>query len=110
MPKYIVEQLMTYRNVYVVEAENETQATKVAENADDNWQKFLGTTNIDINEYTEERIAYFKEKDYFPETTGAGRSAGSDALAVFDVDADGWRSFRWDSIKTVKLSVESANA
>ena len=49
-------------------------------------------------------------EDYLPETTGAGRSAGSDALAVFDVDADGWRSFRWDSIKTVKLSVESADA
>ena len=49
-------------------------------------------------------------EDYLPETTGAGRSSGSDALAVFDVDADGWRSFRWDSIKAVKLSVESANA
>ena len=49
-------------------------------------------------------------EDYLPETTGAGRSAGSDALAVFDVDVDGWRSFRWDSIKAVKLSVESANA
>ena len=49
-------------------------------------------------------------EEYLPETTGAGRSAGSDALAVFDVDADGWRSFRWDSIKAVKLSVESANA
>ena len=49
-------------------------------------------------------------EDYLPEITGAGRSAGSDALAVFDVDADGWRSFRWDSIKAVKLSVESANA
>ena len=49
-------------------------------------------------------------EDYLPETTGAGRSTGSDALAVFDVDADGWRSFRWDSIKAVKLSVESANA
>ena len=49
-------------------------------------------------------------EDYLPETTGAGRSASSDALAVFDVDADGWRSFRWDSIKAVKLSVESANA
>jgi hypothetical protein len=49
-------------------------------------------------------------EDYLPETTGVGRSAGSDALAVFDVDADGWRSFRWDSVKAVKLSVESANA
>ena len=49
-------------------------------------------------------------EDYLPETTGAGRSAGSDALAVFDVDSDGWRSFRWDSVKAVKLSVESADA
>jgi hypothetical protein len=49
-------------------------------------------------------------EDYLPETTGAGRSAGSDALAVFDVDADGWRSFRWDSVKAVKLSVESTDA
>jgi len=65
MPKYIVEQLMIYRNVYVVEADNEKEATVIAENADDNWQKFLGTTTIDINEYTEERIAYFTEKEYF---------------------------------------------
>jgi hypothetical protein len=49
-------------------------------------------------------------EDYLPETTGAGRSAGSDALAVFDVDSDGWRSFRWDSVKAVKLSVESTDA
>ena len=50
-------------------------------------------------------------EDYLPETTGAGSSsASSDALAVYDVDADGWRSFRWDSIKAVKLSVESADA
>jgi hypothetical protein len=65
MPKYIVEQLMVYRNVYVVEADDEKEAIVIAENADDNWQKFLGTTTIDINEYTEERIAYFKEKEYF---------------------------------------------
>ena len=49
-------------------------------------------------------------EDYLPETTGAGRPASSDALAVFDVDSDGWRSFRWDSVKAVKLSVESADA
>ena len=49
-------------------------------------------------------------EDYLPETVGSGRTTNSDAVAVFDVDADGWRSFRWDSIKAVKLSVESANA
>jgi hypothetical protein len=49
-------------------------------------------------------------EDYLPETTGAGRSASSDAVAVFDTDVEDWRSFRWDSVKAVKLSVESANA
>jgi hypothetical protein len=49
-------------------------------------------------------------EDYLPETTGAGRSSSSDAVAVYDVEAEGWRSFRWDSLKAVKLSVESANA
>ena len=28
-----------------------------------------------------------------------------DALAVWDVDASGWRSFRWDSIKSVNFSL-----
>ncbi len=65
MPKYIVEQMMIYRNVYVVEADNEALAVKVAEHADDNWQRFLGTVNVDINEYSEERIAYFRDKEDF---------------------------------------------
>jgi hypothetical protein len=65
MKKFVVESVCTFYEIHVVEAENETQATLVAEHADDNWQKFLGTTNIDINEYTDARIAYFKEKDYF---------------------------------------------
>jgi hypothetical protein len=49
-------------------------------------------------------------EDYLPETTGAGRAASLDALSVYDVDKDDWRSFRWDSIKAVKVIVESANA
>ena len=49
-------------------------------------------------------------EDYLPETTGVGKAASFDAVAVYDVDSDGWRSFRWDSIKAVKLSVESADA
>lgn len=28
-----------------------------------------------------------------------------DALAVWDVDVKGWRSFRWDSIKSVNFSL-----
>jgi len=49
-------------------------------------------------------------EDYLPETTGVGSAASLDALAVYDVDADGWRSFRWDSIKAVKVIVENVNA
>ena len=49
-------------------------------------------------------------EDYLPETTGVGRSASFDAVSVYDVDKEDWRSFRWDSIKAVKVVVESANA
>ena len=49
-------------------------------------------------------------EDYLPETTGTGRAANSDALAVFDTDVEDWRSFRWDSIKAVKVVVENVNA
>jgi len=49
-------------------------------------------------------------EDYLPETTGAGRAASLDAVSVYDVDKDDWRSFRWDSIKAVKVIVESTNA
>ena len=50
------------------------------------------------------------QEDYLPETTGVGRAASLDAVSVYDVDKEDWRSFRWDSIKAVKVVVESANA
>jgi hypothetical protein len=49
-------------------------------------------------------------EDYLPETAGVGRAASLDAVSVYDVDKEDWRSFRWDSVKAVKLSMESANA
>ena len=49
-------------------------------------------------------------EDYLPETTGVGKAASLDAVSVYDVDKEDWRSFRWDSIKAVKVVVESANA
>jgi hypothetical protein len=33
-----------------------------------------------------------------------------DALAVWDVDVNGWRSFRWDAIKSVNFSLGEENA
>ena len=44
-------------------------------------------------------------EDYLPETVGSNKSRSDDALAVFDVDNNGWRSFRWDSIKEIKFTL-----
>ena len=65
MPKYIVEQLSVFRNVHVIEADTEEEAIKISEVADDNWQEWLGCMKVDINEYSDERIAYFEGRDYF---------------------------------------------
>ena len=63
--KYIVETMQSFRHIHVVEAESENEALKIASVADDNWQEWLGNLKVDLNEYTDERIAYFKNKDYF---------------------------------------------
>ena len=63
--KYIVETISASRMVHVVEADSEEVALQIAERADDNWQEYLGTLKIDINEYTEEHIKHFKEKQFF---------------------------------------------
>ena len=34
------------------------------------------------------------------------RAVNDDVVPVYDVDAKGWRSFRWDSIKAVDLEYE----
>ena len=50
------------------------------------------------------------QEDYLPETVGSERKKNEDALAVFDLDMEDWRSFRWDSIKQVNFSIsENAN-
>ena len=63
--KYIVESIGMFRQVHVVEAENEDAAMEVARNADDNWQEYLGEMKVDISEFTPERIKHFQEKEFF---------------------------------------------
>ena len=36
---------------------------------------------------------------------GNGKAKSEDALAVFDVEANGWRSFRYDSITRIEFSL-----
>jgi len=63
--KYIVESIGMFRQVHVVEAENEDTAMEIARTADDNWQQYLGEMKVDISEFTPERIKHFQEKEFF---------------------------------------------
>ena len=35
----------------------------------------------------------------------SGKSKSDDALAVFDVEKDAWRSFRWDSVTKIEFDI-----
>ena len=45
------------------------------------------------------------KEEYLPEIVGVERKKNEESLAVFDLDMEGWRSFRWDSIKQVNFSI-----
>ncbi len=49
-------------------------------------------------------------EEYLPETVGSDKPKNDEVLAVYDLEKEGWRSFRWDSIKEVHFSLESENA
>ena len=36
---------------------------------------------------------------------GSNKTQSNETIAVFDVENQGWRSFRWDSIKQINLSI-----
>lgn len=36
---------------------------------------------------------------------GSNRAKSDETLAVFDLESQGWRSFRWDSVKSVNFFV-----
>ena len=45
------------------------------------------------------------KEEYLPEIVGVERKKNEESLAVFDLDMEDWRSFRWDSIKQVNFSI-----
>ena len=47
---------------------------------------------------------------HLPQTAGSGKTKSDEVLAVYDLEKEGWRSFRWDSIKEVHFSLGSENA
>jgi hypothetical protein len=38
-------------------------------------------------------------------TSKATKTKSEDSLSVWDLDATGWRSFRWDSLKSIQFSL-----
>lgn len=63
--KYIVETIGMHRHVHVVEAESQDEAFKVAQLADPNWEEYLGQHKISVEEFNEDRIKYFKNKQFY---------------------------------------------
>ena len=39
---------------------------------------------------------------------GVVRAKSDETCAVFDLEANGWRSFRWDSVKSVNFTIGEA--
>jgi hypothetical protein len=47
------------------------------------------------------------KEDVLPEVQNKeAKEKSQEAIAVWDVESEGWRSFRWDSIKSVKFTIE----
>jgi hypothetical protein len=63
--KYIIETFSNFREVHVVEAENEEIAKEIAANSDYNMSKWLGQQVASIYEYSEEHVNRFKQEDEY---------------------------------------------
>jgi hypothetical protein len=65
------------------------------------------TVNFVKNDGTERTMKCTLSKEMVPpvmsENVKKVRAISSDVLPVYDIDAQGWRSFRWDSIKSVEI-------
>jgi hypothetical protein len=42
-------------------------------------------------------------EEHTPKGTGIERKKSEDSIAVFDIENNGWRSFRYDSIKQINI-------
>lgn len=94
-------------NVFVGDSK---EAKKSREWLIDNLLESVVEVTFTKKDGTERVMNCTLQEDYLPETTGVGKAASVDALSVYDVDKDDWRSFRWDSVKAVKISVEASDA
>jgi hypothetical protein len=61
------------------------------------------TTNTDLVPLVEEKVHYTNTDNPidFPKV----KKANDEVMPVYDLEAKGWRSFRWDSVKQVTLKI-----
>ena len=70
------------------------------------WNKLIeGTVQVTFTKKdgSERVMNCTLHEDYVPEIKGT-KAINPNVLAVYDIDAEGWRSFRWDSINEVNFS------
>jgi len=72
-------------------------------------ERVVGVTFIK-KDGTERVMQATLSENFIPEATNSENSANTrkksdEALAVWDIEAQGWRSFRWDSVKTVNFTL-----
>ena len=67
------------------------------------------TVNFIKGDGTERTMKCTLKQDLVPQVVSENvkkvRTISNDVLPVYDVDAQGWRSFRWDSIKSVEIGL-----
>ena len=99
---------MTNENVY-----NVTKNTLKWEETEKNWLKsVLRERNVMIEfekkDGSMRKMFCTLSKNKIPVEKmpkGAGKAKNDDVLIVFDVENDGWRSFRWDYIKAIQFDL-----
>jgi hypothetical protein len=72
-------------------------------------ERVVGVTFIK-KDGTERVMQATLSENFIPEVQNSENSAttrkkSDEALAVWDIEAQAWRSFRWDSVKTVNFSL-----
>lgn len=98
-----------------LQLEEQTEKNAFADEIGREWlrgllrERVVGVTFIK-KDGTERVMQATLSEDFIPEATNSENSAttrkkSDEALAVWDIEAQGWRSFRWDSVKTVNFTL-----
>lgn len=71
-------------------------------------REFVVEVKFTKKDGTERVMQCTLQESSIPETAkpkGSNRAVSDESLRVFDTEKNEWRSFRWDSIKSVKFGV-----